>query len=786
MRRALTAVHVGLIPSENCQSLLDNDVENIKLRSVSGNPIERYCFRFSVRWLRYIKEFSISHQVFSEQFLEPARSVARFRLAIREDAPYSMTIKGLIFLKSPQFYDKAFGVNVCSLAVLVPELGSVLTIRCRKEQADATNYGEYSIHGIQPIPFVNRMHPTKLEFEPLEKKDDIFDSSFLKLSFKDIDVIDRLLAFENFCEMWSEQIYDISRPRHGRRLGTVGILGGKIMFAGSGPFLTIQDPCNSESACTFFVSQRVLRAHDMDLVELSEVGGKIVKFMALFWYRYGSLGFTPPYPEIVQLKFVNEKTSLIEDDLIGHVRLRGKIDLPLLGNRYASVNLLSPPKPLTLRNNRLIYDFSNVTENRIAKIFLEQKAMIRLLREKVFEEHKNKEIANLILPEQILNEERLRLKGMAEWIFHNKPLLHCLLALLMKRDLNGELPLNFKEFITAYPNFSSFFSIESYFWLKYLDLIKTRKGKAIQVTPKGEDVAYLAIEELIVNPLKKILLEKGVIDFVGLETKVPAPPSILLKSLQRLKERGAITSSIADGVKCELFWLHYGKEGGNQVVDDLSHRLELLQTQVIAILNSVHCPLHTLAVLERIREKGQNMNYPALVMILSRLANQKRIVEKEPNFWFYPLKTRVADLLKANPMESFTVEEIAQETSLAPMPIHLATLQDILQQLEHDLMAEEVIDHQWSFPLSIEHDRGEKILRNACRKKVLAIIETSPIGQEELLYEIVSFVLSTRHKFRPTETSLQIASLVISEMIKIGEIIREGNLIIPRTRRMKR
>src|SRR3989337_848833 len=137
----------------------------------------------------------------------------------------------------------------------------------------------------------------------------------------------------------------------------------------------------------------------MDWVELSEVGGKLVNFVAIFWYLYGSQRFTPPYPEIIQLRFVDDKTSLAKDDLVGFVRLRGKIDLKLLGDRYTSVNLSSLPKPLTLRNNELVYDFSTVTENRIAKIFLEQKAAIKLRREKAAViGDENQEFAHLVLP----------------------------------------------------------------------------------------------------------------------------------------------------------------------------------------------------------------------------------------------------------------------------------------------------------------------------------------------------------------------------------------------------
>lgn len=779
VRRALTALYVGLIgSSENARLLLDNDLDAIKPESAYGNPVTVYCFRFSIRWLKYLKEFSVSQKAFLEQFLEPARAVARFILAAREAAPYSMPLHGLVFLKSPPFYDKAFGDNMCTLAILVPELNSVLSMRCRREQADSVTYGEYCIHGTQPVPFVNRAHPTKLEIETLDNTIDPFDLGFCKLSFKDLDNIDNLLAFENLSELWSEQIYDINRPRQGRRLGLFAILGGKVLTAGSGPYVTIQDPCGSQSSCTFFVSQKVLKSLNMDLLELEELRGKLVKFMAIFWYRYGSIKFTPQCPEIINLKFVHDEHSLVKDDLVGFVRLRNKSDLKVLGARYNSVDLSSLPKPLVLRDGRLTYDFSISGTNRIARIFSEQQALIRAIRENaIFEINGSKEIEPFILPEHILNTERLELKGMAEWIFGNKPLLNCLVALLMKRDLNGELPSTYKKFITNYPKFGSFFSVESFLWLKNLDLIKVRKGKSIQVTERGLIVAHLAVEEVITNPLKKVLSEKSFIDFVGLETRIPAPPSILLKALHRLKEKGVITYSIIDGAKCELFWIPYGKKEAVQNDDALSDRIKSLQNQVMGVLNSVHYPLHTIAVLQRIRDKGENLSYPAIVMLLSRLADQKRIIKNKSGFWFYPLKVRVFDVLRENLFEAFTTEEIAIKVSLAPMPNHLLELNTILKELKQDRAIEEVMDGYWSLPTSNNLDRRKQILINACRKIAMRLLERSSVGRDELLYEIVTFVASAKKRIQTTEPSLQIATEVINKMFETGEIIREDNYV---------
>ncbi len=182
-------------------------------------------------------------------------------------------------------------------------------------------------------------------------------------------------------------------------------------------------------------------------------------------------------------------------------------------------------------------------------------------------------------------------------------------------------------------------------------------------------------------------------------------------------------------------------------------------------------------MLERIREKGQNLNCPALVMLFSRLAHQKRIIKNEPNFWFYPLKTRVTDVLKENPFEVFTVEEIATKVSLAPMPNHLMEVYEILKELERDGVIEEVLNGQWSLRYMIMVIEESEFWKMFAEKKFLSLLERSPVGQEELPHEIVGFVLSTKQRIQTFESSLQIASETIERMLETGEIIRDGNLV---------
>ena len=50
-------------------------------------------------------------------------------------------------------------------------------------------------------------------------------------------------------------------------------------------------------------------------------------FLAVFWYAHGFSKYLPKRPEILFVEFVNDKKTLVYEDLIGFVRVREKVNL---------------------------------------------------------------------------------------------------------------------------------------------------------------------------------------------------------------------------------------------------------------------------------------------------------------------------------------------------------------------------------------------------------------------------------------------------------------------------
>ena len=142
----------------------------------------------------------MADEIFTEQILEPARCAARFIVNIRRFSSSTTTLDGIIFARSNPYYNKAFGEDRITLSVILPEIESVMSLPCSAKEYGEINYGDHIISGVQPIPYVNRMHYAVLS---LKKKDQATATAlshldFLKVSLHDIGKLTHSLAFENF------------------------------------------------------------------------------------------------------------------------------------------------------------------------------------------------------------------------------------------------------------------------------------------------------------------------------------------------------------------------------------------------------------------------------------------------------------------------------------------------------------------------------------------------------------------------------------------------------------
>ena len=190
---------------------------------------------------------------------------------------------------------------------------------CRRRAI--VNFGSIEIAGIQPIPFLNRIHPSRIEIKQTNEPINLAEFNFCKTSFYDIPSFEGTLALEESCEVWSEQVEGNYSGYHSRKLGSAKVLCGRVLHVGNGPEISIQDPCDLNVITTFFVTECFLRSLNTDLNGIKFLRGRQIRFLAVFWNEYGFSHYRPKLPEIILAQFVSEESARI-DDLIGFLRVR--------------------------------------------------------------------------------------------------------------------------------------------------------------------------------------------------------------------------------------------------------------------------------------------------------------------------------------------------------------------------------------------------------------------------------------------------------------------------------
>ena len=137
LRIYLQNLYVAIVGSnENARNLTNQPLNEIRIDLCSGNPLSRRCYRNSIKWLRLVKEFSLDDELFNNQILEPARAACRAKYRMGESSPFTLNTKAVVFRKSKPYYDLNFGGNIVTISVILPELHSIQSLRCRVADAE--------------------------------------------------------------------------------------------------------------------------------------------------------------------------------------------------------------------------------------------------------------------------------------------------------------------------------------------------------------------------------------------------------------------------------------------------------------------------------------------------------------------------------------------------------------------------------------------------------------------------------------------------------------------------
>jgi hypothetical protein len=685
IRQALQGIYVGIAGSnENAKMLgrLENP-STIFPEQVRGNEVVRHGFLSGIRWLNATSEFIRSNDVYEYQILTPFRLSARYLLTIRSMKEPTTTLRGLVYSVSKPFFSKFFEQQVVDLSLIIPELGITMLYRCPADIAPGDClFKEYEIPYAQPIPFINRIHPSRFpdKLSSLGSDRITLDRyTFLSISLKDLKVACKSFALENYCEAESA-VYG------GRRLGMLCILSGRVKYVDERT-MVLTDISEGDS-----YTLRLSPACRRDVAEGGESGGGLagrpVKILGIIWYHY-SKG-RPKDPEALYIQKCDDDLEALLNDAAGYIRVRGRVGADIIRELYGrrviellSGNVAFDGQSLAWRHEQ------SIRIGRVTPEFVRVLEWIREVR------------ATMQCPFTPLTSILDSRKLVAEYyssILHKKNLLPLLLALIREDERSGYLTGSSSEELRKrvgelsgryyYPREFE----EAIHLLRGMGLIsvaKNSRGRYFKLSRFSYDVAYTAIRNQIESTLEGLLGERGWLSVFDLVRIQNYPFSMLFQGVKDLVDRGVISPLYLYGFRNPVAWrMAGGRPDHEPILKQLNSQIAQVMNNILDVLFTITHPISTDKLAEELASKGTYIVKDVLTALLQNLQKQGRIRQTSDNMWFYPWERRIADFLEREQTRIFTEGEIISAIN-PPYDIR-ANIRQYLDELESRGMIERI------------------------------------------------------------------------------------------------
>ena len=245
IRSQMTNFYISLATHANAEVFLKNNPALIDKKIARGNDFTKDKTVDFSYWLKILQVLAMSDEKFEKQILGPVRDVANYVLNIKGR---TTKIAGWVFAKSKPFEDTFSGGTRISVSLLVPELRTVMSLRCDAKTGAKIDYGFYDFEQVKPIPMTNRLHQFHPDIKKIEVGLNIAECNFLKTSMGDLKPFSCSLEMEHYCEVSSNQ----SKKRH--LLGAVLIIGGKVVSV-EWPYLRIASVVDPDQEYEFHMSE---------------------------------------------------------------------------------------------------------------------------------------------------------------------------------------------------------------------------------------------------------------------------------------------------------------------------------------------------------------------------------------------------------------------------------------------------------------------------------------------------------------------------------------------------
>ena len=750
----------------NAQLLLDRDPADVRREDAEGGDTARDQMARACGWLAEARVTCNTPQASDDVFLGCARSAARYLVKVRDAAASTGHFDSWVFKKSSP-PDAGAAHDRTVISAVVPALETCMSVRAPADTAEGISRGFWRIGPATPMPLTNRLHcVTGARAVPLPgRAPRLGDWDFLKAPPSDLAALSDSLEMDAYCEVASVQ--DDSRQRLAAPVvlpGTVeelddstvtlkGLVGGEEVVAlrqGGSPPPPDGLPRGGEAR---------------------GAPGKRGRFLVVAWYqprrRAPSSGPTRTvYPELLHFEECGQDEAVL-DDLIGHVRMRGRAGAGGLADRYGGGY-----RSIASRAARLTVDCEGAVEYGHAggrtggspvREFFGAVAAMR----SAWSRHRAGE-GLPVAARDVASGERADIASLVSWMGRSG-------GGADRRNLLADIQHEFD--LTGYwrGELDGGGASSGRRGMPYIADGLERQGLlscdggVISVTDMGRRVLGAALGP----DAERYVSGRDILYLPEVESRIPA--SVLLR---RLKDGGDFARAKGpDGRRNALLWVRMGAD----TAEDQKRYDAALAGQHRLVLECSRTANHVLNarfVHGEMAKRGARIACAHVSAMLGQLERAGRLEVAGDGEWRYPMRGRIIDAMLGDPARAWDMDGILEATGIARRDSGDVDL--ALGELASDGLIAGLEDGRWGCRAEGVDEQGQRRRRAAAlaRAAVLSALRQKGAGMDSgRLAELVGGHLSRRFSRNRVSGLKQIARDAASSLAKEGRIGERDGIV---------
>lgn len=810
LRTQLSDMYAAMVASTgNARLLLGRDPADVRREDAEGGDTARDQMAEACGWLAEARMMCDTPRAFDDVFLGCARSAAEYLVKVRGAGASTALFDSWVFRKSSPSDDGAPAAagSRTVISAVVPCLGTCMSVRAPQGMAGRISHGLYRIGRATPMPLTNRLHCVSgadaVQLPGARPR--LADWDFLKASPSDMGVLSDSIEMDGYCEIASVQ--DDMRQRLGAPViltGTVEDLDDSmVVFRGlvGGEEVTAVRPAGSPP------DPDGLPHGDGDVRRIVGAHGR---FLVAVWYRprlrgagsssgkSGAAGAgaggsaSAAYPELLHFEECGQAEAVL-DDLVGYVRMRGRVGAGSLGARYGSDYMSIASRAACLSRDggdgAVSYGRAGAGSgtDSPAREFLDAVGAMRA----AWSRHRTGD-GLPVAARSIASGRRADIASLASWVAHGSADRKNLLADLQDRfDRTGRWPGEPHVGVDdsgsvivddddgdgdtgaqrrGIPRIAAGLERQG---------LLARDGLILSVTDKGRRVLAAASR----RDAERYLSGRSLVYLPEVESRIPA--SILLRCLRDGRD---FARAEGPGGRNALLWVRSGAAEGAAAAeaDRCGRALEELHRLVLECARTANHPVNARFVHGELGRRGVRIAYAHVPAMLGQLGRAGRLVEEGSGGggsdgggdWRYPMRGRIIDTMRGDPARAWDVGGILGATRIAGRDARDVGL--ALEGLASDGLVAELENGRWGCRAEGVDEQGQRRRRAAvlARRAVLSMLRPKRAGMDsDLLVGMVAGHLSQKFSRNQVRGLKQIVRDEVSALAGSGRVVERDGML---------